>query len=160
MRKTMITAVLALSALLIACDGGAQEADYQELESFASLDELRERFDWREGEGGVAVMDVVEGTGREVKSGDWVVAFYTLWDSSGNMLQSNKGSAPFVTFVGVGRLIPGWDANVPGMKDGGVRRLIVPPEMAYGDQPPEGIEPGATLVFELEIALSGTPEQQ
>jgi len=127
--------------------------------SFGSIDELKGRFDWQEGTSGVLYYDVIVGSGRTVEKGDWIAAFYTLWDADGNQLQSNTNDQPFVIKVGVGQLIPGWDALVPGMKDGGVRRLIVPGDMAYGASPPpgSGIEANATLVFELEMVASGTP---
>lgn len=119
----------------------------------AFIDGLLAEGGWTDFEGGIKYKDVTPGTGAVVKKGDLIQAYYTLWLPDGTMLQTNKGDRPFSTYVGVGRLIQGWDLTVPGMKVGGARKLIVPGPYAYGDNPPpgSGITPNATLVFELEI---------
>jgi FKBP-type peptidyl-prolyl cis-trans isomerase len=120
---------------------------------FASIEELEGLFEWQETADGIKYFDVEVGDGVEVKAGDNITAFYTLWNSKGEMLQSNVGGDPFTIPVGVGRLIQGWDRTVPGMKEGGSRRLIVPGNLAYGENPPpnSGIAPDETLVFELSL---------
>jgi FKBP-type peptidyl-prolyl cis-trans isomerase len=138
---------------------GSNMQNTEAMINFSSLDELSDAYTWQDGQSGITYFDVVEGDGREVLSGDWIAAFYTLWDAEGNLLQTNSNDKPFVIEVGVGNLIKGWDVTVPGMKDGGIRRLIVPGDMAYGETPPPGIKPNATLVFELEIVASGTKRQ-
>lgn len=120
--------------------------------SFNSISNLKEKYEWHEMEGGLLYADVKEGDGEIVNSGDLISCYYTLWNSKGKELQSNKGSQPFTTVIDAGRLIRGWDMSVPGMKVGGVRRLIVPGELAYGGNPPDAsIMPDETLVFELEV---------
>ena len=103
--------------------------------------------------------DLVVGTGATANAGNNVTVSYTLWlyDSSktngkGNQVQTNPG---FVFVLGAGRVIAGWDRGVPGMRVGGQRRLIVPPELAYGNNSPDPstIPQNATLVF--DIALLG-----
>jgi FKBP-type peptidyl-prolyl cis-trans isomerase len=64
----------------------------------------------------------------------------------------DHGGQPFEFALGQGMVIPGWDQGVAGMKIGGVRKLTIPPEMAYGDRGfPPVIPPGSTLVFEVEL---------
>jgi FKBP-type peptidyl-prolyl cis-trans isomerase len=55
-------------------------------------------------------------------------------------------------------MIPGFDEGVQGMKVGGRRILVLPPEIAYRAQPPQGIAPGADLIFHVQLMSSGAPE--
>ena len=100
-------------------------------------------------------VDVVVGTGAAAVAGRGATVNYTLWlyDSSktegkGNQIQN--GSA-FSFVLGAGSVIKGWDQGVPGMKVGGLRRLTIPPELAYGSNPPSGIPVNATLVFDVTL---------
>jgi FKBP-type peptidyl-prolyl cis-trans isomerase FkpA len=86
--------------------------------------------------------------------------FYTLWmydpagtDGKGRQIQTNVGGAPFSFVVGTGNVIQGWHRGVPGMRVGGLRRLVLPPDLAYGAQGSgDGQIPGnATLVFDIEL---------
>jgi FKBP-type peptidyl-prolyl cis-trans isomerase len=61
------------------------------------------------------------------------------------------GSTPFSFVLGAGQVIKGWDQGVVGMKVGGTRRLIVPPDLAYGSTGQNGIPANATLVFEITL---------
>lgn len=105
--------------------------------------------------GEYAQTDLRVGTGDTASSGRRVSVNYTLWlyNPSG---QDGKGSqlqASTITFtLGVGNVITGWDRGVPGMRVGGLRRLVLPPELAYGAAgSPPSIPPNATLVFEIEM---------
>ena len=100
-------------------------------------------------------VDVVVGTGATAVAGRGATVNYTLWlyDSSktegkGNQIQN--GSA-FSFVLGAGSVIKGWDQGVSGMKVGGLRRLTIPPELAYGSNPPSGIPVNATLVFDVTL---------
>lgn len=99
-------------------------------------------------------IDIVSGTGAEVKTGDTVSVHYTgAVASTGEVFQSSKdfGIEP-VTFP-LGGVIKGWTEGIPGMKVGGTRRLVIPAEMAYGSNPPpgSGIPANADLVFDVEL---------
>jgi len=98
------------------------------------------------------IEDIKVGTGPEVKSGDTVSMHYkgTLTDGTKFDSSYDRGT-PFQTQIGVGRVIKGWDEGVPGMKVGGKRRLIIPPDMGYGAQGAGPIPPNATLIFEVEL---------
>jgi FKBP-type peptidyl-prolyl cis-trans isomerase len=98
--------------------------------------------------------DEVIGTGAEAKTGDTVTVNYvgmlpdgTVFDAS-----ANHGTTGFSFPLGAGQVIKGWDQGVVGMKVGGKRRLIIPANLAYGNQSPgAGIPANATLVFDIEL---------
>ena len=104
-------------------------------------------------------VDVVEGTGAEARPGP-VVVHYTGWlhdpnqaDGHGRKFDSSVDRhSPFEFVLGAGQVIRGWDEGVAGMKVGGKRTLVIPPEMAYGTRGAGGvIPPNATLVFDVEL---------
>ena len=97
--------------------------------------------------------DVTEGTGVEAARGDTVEVHYTGWLKDGKKFDSSKDRGkPFAFTLGAGQVIQGWDQGVAGMKVGGVRKLVIPPELAYGDRGAAGvIPPGAELTFEVEL---------
>ncbi len=99
-------------------------------------------------------IDLVVGSGQEVKAGDTVSVHYTgAIASNAGVFQSSKdfGTDP-VTFPLSG-VIKGWTDGIPGMKIGGTRRLLIPSDMAYGANPPSGsgIPANADLVFDVEL---------
>ncbi len=97
--------------------------------------------------------DVTVGSGAEAAKGDAVEVHYTGWLTNGTKFDSSKDRGrPFSFTLGAGQVIKGWDEGVKGMKIGGVRKLTIPPEMAYGDRGAGGvIPPKAELVFEVEL---------
>jgi FKBP-type peptidyl-prolyl cis-trans isomerase FkpA len=103
-------------------------------------------------------VDLVVGSGATAEIGRSVTVDYTLWlydssrmDGKGTLVEQSP-PAGFTFAVGVGQVIRGWDQGVPGMRVGGRRRLIVPPDLAYGNRSPgSGIPPNATLVFEITL---------
>jgi hypothetical protein len=134
-------------------EGVAAELERQrKVFRFGSISELRGKYKWQELEQDLLFIDVKTGDGPLIESGDLISCYYTLWNSSGKKLQTNVGGGAFSTVIDAGRLIKGWDLAVPGMRVGGIRRLIVPGNLAYGENPPDGsIKVNETLVFELQV---------
>jgi len=107
--------------------------------------------------------DLRVGTGTTAAVGQTLLVNYTGWlyddtksDKKGDQFDASASGQPFVFKLGYGQVIQGWDEGVPGMKVGGLRKLIVPSELAYGRTGAGSkIPPNATLVFEIEL-LSGT----
>ncbi len=101
----------------------------------------------------LTIEDLTVGTGAEAGSGGTVSVHYvgTLDDGSQFDASRDRGR-PFEFTLGRGRVIQGWDRGVAGMRVGGVRRLVIPAELGYGDRgAPPVIPPGATLHFEIEL---------
>ncbi len=102
--------------------------------------------------------DLQVGEGADAVSGSVVTVNYTGWfydssktDQKGVQFTTTTGDAPFTFTVGGGTVIKGWDQGVAGMKVGGLRRLVIPPSLAYGDTRHASIPPNSTLVFEIEL---------
>lgn len=100
----------------------------------------------------MVIDDVKFGTGAEVKKGDTVSVNYIGTLQSGTEFDNSyKRGAPFTFSVGAGQVIKGWDEGLVGMKVGGQRVLVIPPEMAYGERGVGPIPANATLVFAIEL---------
>ena len=102
--------------------------------------------------------DLAVGSGDAVLIGTTVQVDYTGWlydpaqtDHKGLEFDSSIGKTPFTFRLGSGQVIRGWDAGVPGMKPGGVRRLVIPPSLAYGSVRSGSIPPNSTLVFDITL---------
>lgn len=100
---------------------------------------------------GLQITDIVVGDGAEATAGSTITVHYTLFLEDGTKVQSSKDSGQPLTSP-LSDLIPGWQEGIPGMKVGGTRRLVTPPELAYGETgfPPD-IPGNATLTFEVEL---------
>jgi peptidylprolyl isomerase len=104
--------------------------------------------------GDLVTHDLVEGGGRPIESGDTAEVQYVgvSW-STGREFDSSwdRGAQPFSFPVGAGRVIAGWDRGVAGMRPGGRRLLIIPPDLGYGSRgAPGAIAPDETLVFVVD----------
>ena len=104
--------------------------------------------------------DTKQGTGAEAVPGKAVVVHYTGWlydpsapEGKGTKFDSSLDrKVPFGFILGAGRVIRGWDEGVAGMKVGGSRTLIIPPDMGYGARGAGGvIPPNATLIFDVDL---------
>ena len=106
---------------------------------------------------GLQFEDTVPGSGAEARAGQHVTVHYTGWlfDSGvkGAKFDSSKDrNDPFEFALGAGQVIRGWDEGVQGMKVGGTRVLVIPPQLGYGARGAGGvIPPNATLMFEVEL---------
>ena len=101
---------------------------------------------------GLKIKDIVLGTGKEVKSGDTVTVNYLGTLENGTKFDSSYDrKTPFTTQIGVGQVIKGWDEGIVGIKVGGKRMLIIPPNLGYGEQAAGSIPPNSTLIFEVEV---------
>ncbi len=96
---------------------------------------------------GVLYREVQPGTGPEVASGDSVVVFYQGWTPSGSLVDSTVVGVR----VGAGDILPGIDAALPGMKVGGIRKLVLSPGLAFGAEGSYGVPPNTVLVYDLEV---------
>jgi len=105
-------------------------------------------------------IDVKQGDGTEAVAGKNVIVHYTGWlydpaapDSHGAKFDSSVDrKEPFAFPLGAGKVIKGWDQGVAGMKVGGKRTLVIPPDMGYGARGAGGvIPPNATLIFDVEL---------
>jgi FKBP-type peptidyl-prolyl cis-trans isomerase len=103
--------------------------------------------------GGLQYIDVVAGSGDEARPGQNVSVHYTGWLTTGAKFDSSRDRGRSLTFrLDPGSVIQGWVEGVAGMRVGGQRRLIIPPEMGYGSQGyPPVIPPNATLIFDVEL---------
>ncbi|MEI1278422.1 FKBP-type peptidyl-prolyl cis-trans isomerase [Leptospira venezuelensis] len=101
---------------------------------------------------GLVIKDIKKGTGKEAFNGSNVTVHYTGWLTNGKKFDSSKDrGTPFRFDLGAGQVIRGWDKGVQGMKEGGVRKLTIPPEMGYGSSGAGTIPPNSTLIFEVEL---------
>jgi len=105
-------------------------------------------------------IDVKQGDGTEATAGKTVIVHYTGWlydpaaaDGHGSKFDSSVDrKVPFGFILGTGKVIKGWDEGVAGMKVGGKRTLVIPPQMAYGERGAGSvIPPNATLLFDVEL---------
>jgi FKBP-type peptidyl-prolyl cis-trans isomerase FkpA len=104
--------------------------------------------------------DLRIGTGADALAGRRVTVHYTGWlydptrpDFKGRQFETSVGGPPISFPLGAGQVIRGWDQGFAGMKVGGQRRLVIPPDLAYGSTGSSGgvIPPNATLVFDIEL---------
>lgn len=99
------------------------------------------------------IEDMKPGEGAEATAGKSVTVHYVGTLTTGSKFDSSRDRGKGFTFtLGQGQVIKGWDQGVAGMKIGGLRKLTIPPELAYGAKGfPPVIPPNSTLVFEVEL---------
>jgi FKBP-type peptidyl-prolyl cis-trans isomerase len=107
--------------------------------------------EWTDAGDGLKLWDVKTGDGTAVQPGQTVKVHYTGWTTDGQVFDSSVSRGTPIEFPLTG-VIKGWTLGIPGMKPGGVRRLLIPSPLAYGDRGiPGTIPPKATLVFEVQM---------
>jgi FKBP-type peptidyl-prolyl cis-trans isomerase FkpA len=102
--------------------------------------------------------DLRGGSGAAATNGATLTVEYTGWlydgsktDQKGLQFDTSRGREPLTFTLGIGRVISGWDQGLIGMRVGGLRRLVIPPSLAYGGARNNIVPPTATLVFEVEL---------
>jgi FKBP-type peptidyl-prolyl cis-trans isomerase len=132
-----LVALAAAAALASACDDGPTGPS-----NFAPFSQV----------------DLRVGTGADAVAGRQLTVNYTGWfysenatDKKGPVFDTSTGTGPFAFVLGAGGVIEGWERGTAGMRVGGLRRLVVPPSLAYGGIRNFSIPPNATLVFEIEL---------
>ena len=108
--------------------------------------------------------DLRAGTGAAAVAGNRISVFYTGWiydaerpDQKGLQFETNVGAeTPFTFILGNGNVIQGWDNGIVNQRVGGLRRLVIPPSLAYGNFRNGPIPAGASLVFEVELVAVAT----
>ena len=102
--------------------------------------------------------DLRIGTGIAAQNGDDLTVHYTGWlydatqpDQKGLQFETSRGRTPLTFTLGASNVIAGWDLGVVGLRVGGLRRLVIPPSLAYGEGRRGVIPPNATLIFEIEL---------
>ena len=101
---------------------------------------------------GLEIYDLKAGTGAEAVAGKTVSAHYVGVLADGTKFDSSLDRGePFEFGLGAGQVIKGWDIGIAGMKIGGVRRLVIAPELGYGQQAIGPIPANSTLIFEVQL---------
>ncbi len=132
--------LVALALVVVACSSDSPTAPSQPAAAYSQTD-LR------------------VGTGADAVTGRTITVNYTGWlfspsqpEQKGAQFDTSAGRGPFGFVLGAGRVIRGWDQGVVGMKVGGLRRLVLPPDLGYGSAgSPPSIPPNASLVFDVEL---------
>jgi FKBP-type peptidyl-prolyl cis-trans isomerase FkpA len=101
---------------------------------------------------GLYHLDIEVGTGATATPGRTVGVLYRGWLPNGTLFDQRQNPAdPFRFPLGVGMVIRGWDRGVEGMRVGGIRKLVIPPSLGYGNQPFGAIPANSVLVFEVVL---------
>lgn len=107
--------------------------------------------EWTKQKSGLEIWDVKEGKGEAVKAGGSVKVHYVGWLTNGKKFDSSRDRNEPIEFS-LKQVIKGWQEGIPGMKPGGVRRLKIPSELAYGKRGAgDDIPPDSVLLFEVEL---------
>jgi FKBP-type peptidyl-prolyl cis-trans isomerase len=139
---------VALFALILSACGGSGDAAGEAGDKFAVDSAALTAMP-----SGLRYQDLETGSGAEAAPGQVAVVHYTGWLTDGTKFDSSRDRGqPFSFPIGAGQVIAGWDQGVAGMKVGGRRKLVIPPDLGYGaGGSPPVIPPSATLVFDVEL---------
>lgn len=156
--RPLRTLILPLALTLTACGGdenGPVEVELQDPALISYASSLGVDLSMMDPQSsGLYIRDLQEGEGDPTVAGDVMVVHYSGWVNDGTLFDSsrNPGRDPFIVTVGAGQVIAGWEEGLLGMRVGGVRQLVIPPQLAYGAQSPSPLIPaGSVLIFEIEL---------
>lgn len=160
MQTKIIAIVVFLVGLIVAvvvATGGGDDSD-----SASTADLTKPKVEVPDGPPptDLQVTDITEGDGAEAVAGDTLTMQYVgVSYSTGKEFDASWGSGqPFTFQLGAGNVIPGWDQGIAGMKVGGRRQLIIPPDLGYGAQgSPPDIKPNETLIFIVDLLDAQPP---
>lgn len=157
-RKQLVPATLAVAVFFLAACGGGSSAkathDWSNPQTIHFADSLHiDLSAMTRTADGLYYKDITEGSGEEAEAGDVAVVHYTGYLPNGTVFDKNGASdEPYSFEMGIGRVIRGWDLGVQGMKIGGERLLVIPPDLAYGSKGADNtIPPNTTLVFDIKL---------
>lgn len=157
MRGVLLTIALCLALAIAGCGGSDSSSSGSTAESSTTEESINTKPVVEAPSGPppkeLEEIELIEGTGPEAKAGDNVTVQYVLVDyKSGKEIESSwERNEPFPFTLGSSSVIPGWEQGVEGMKAGGRRELIIPPELAYGPEGSPPIGPNATLIFVVDM---------
>ena len=154
MRALILTAAACTAIAIAGCGGGDSTTGSETAESSATTTKPVVKPPSGSPPKQLEVKDLVEGSGEEAKSGDEVTVDYVgVLYKNGNEFDSSWSRHEPLTFpLGKGEVIPGWEQGLEGMKVGGRRELVIPPELAYGKTgSPPVIPPNETLIFVVDL---------
>jgi FKBP-type peptidyl-prolyl cis-trans isomerase len=153
MRRPIVFLASALVVSFAACASGGGALPPRPIQSIpfaASLDVDLSRM--TKTPSGLYYRDIVVGLGPVIHGKVDVKVHYTGWLTNGVKFDGNADDEPPLTVpLGRGRAIKGWDEGLEGMRAGGRRQLVIPPELAYGSSRSGMIPPDATLVFDVKV---------
>lgn len=102
-------------------------------------------------EPGLYVQDIEEGDGPAASRSSRVRVHYLVWLPDGTLVDGSVGQEPYLFRLGGDEVILGWNRAIPGMRVGGIRRLVVRPGLAYGSRRAGNVPSNSTLVFEIQL---------
>jgi len=100
---------------------------------------------------GLYIQNIVIGTGAVARTGTNAVVRYAGYLTDGKLFDGGDASSEITVRLGTNQTIRGWEEGLPGMRVGGIRRLIVPPSLGYGRQGAGPIPPNAVLIFDMQL---------
>ena len=150
-RIRQILLLVVLACIAGGCDTGINEEPPPVL---VLLPREVEEDEYTTTESGLQYHDFVIGDGQEADSTDRIKVHYAGWLSNERLTGSSYPTdLPITIHLASDAVIEGWTEGIPGMREGGERQLVVPPELGYGEAGFEqaGIPPNATLIYEIEL---------
>ena len=127
-----------------------EAADTEEVAEVAE-DSSTEAGEMMTTDSGLQYIILEEGSGDAPQPGDTVKVHYTGTLEDGTQFDSSAGRDPIEFALGTGQVIPGWDEGIALLKEGSKARLVIPPNLGYGDREVGPIPPNSTLIFEVEL---------